>query len=403
MKKSKLWILFIIAFCLTAYIIIDTFALFESNFNESTNVAIGKWTIKLNNNDITNGTTVEFPIENFTTNENNHTTSGYFGPGSSGYFDVVLDPGDTDVSIRYDITLDIAEDLPGNISYYLSVDGNSMTRTGEFTYSGVLDIEDIDDGVTPTLRINIAWNDIGSYNESDTNLGIVYNNNITIPVIVHVIQYLGEPILPYDENGTSLDGVITFLSRSNPNGVTVGDVISIRDYGNFYVTYTNNSITRIFPYYNLNIGPNKISSIRDYAQDARLIHDNGQNIFSTSDYWTGHIGTDYSGNNNGNPYPYVFDYNSSLYSYTLDYRNILSSLGLTGATVRLQTYEEAESLLNSNRSLTCATTYWLGSSRWGSIFILESAATCELKAVGYSTASGRGFRPIIEFATDLLL
>ena len=398
MNKSRLWILFIIAFCLTAYIIIDTFALFESNLNESTSVPIGKWSIKLNNNDITNGTTVEFPIENFTTNENNHTTTGYFGPGSSGYFDVVLDPGDTDVSIRYDITLDIAEDLPGNISYFLSVDGNAMTRTDEFTYSGVLDIADIDNGVTPTLRINIVWNDIGSYNESDTNLGIVYNNNITIPVRVHVIQYLGEQIIPYDENET-----ITFLSRSNPNGVTVGDVISIRNYGNFYVTYTDNSITRIFPYYNLNIGPNKLSSIRDYAQDARLIHDNGQNVFSTSDYWTGHIGTDYSGNNNGNPYPYVFDSNSSLYSYTLDYRNILSSLGLTGATVRLQTYEEAESLLNSNSSLVCATTYWLGSSRWGSIFILESASTCELKAVSYSAASGRGFRPIIEFATDSLL
>ena len=398
MKKSRLWILFIIAFCLTAYIIIDTFALFESNLNESTSVPIGKWSIKLNNNDITNGTTVEFPIENFTTNENNHTTSGYFGPGSSGYFDVVLDPGDTDVSIRYDITLDIAEDLPGNISYFLSVDGNAMTRTDEFTYSGVLDIADIDNGVTPTLRINIVWNDIGSYNESDTNLGIVYNNNITIPVRVHVIQYLGEQIIPYDENET-----ITFLSRSNPNGVTVGDVISIRNYGNFYVTYTDNNITRIFPYYNLNIGPNKLSSIRDYAQDARLIHDNGQNVFSTSDYWTGHIGTDYSGNNNGNPYPYVFDSNSSLYSYTLDYRNILSSLGLNGATVRLQTYEEAESLLNSNSSLVCATTYWLGSSRWGSIFVLESASTCELKAVSYSAASGRGFRPIIEFATDSLL
>lgn len=199
MKKSRLWFLFIIAFCLTAYIIIDTFALFESNFVESTNVTIGKWTIKLNNNDITNGTTVEFPIENFTTYDNNHTTSGYFGPGSSGYFDVVLDPGDTDVAIRYDITLDIDENLPGNIDFYLSVDGNVMTRTGESTYSGVLDLDDIDNGVMPALRINIVWNEVGSYNESDTNMGIVYNNKITIPVTVHVIQYLGETIVPYVE------------------------------------------------------------------------------------------------------------------------------------------------------------------------------------------------------------
>ena len=55
-----------------------------------------------------------------------------------------------------------------------------MTRTDEFTYSGILDLEDIDDGVKPALRINIIWDDIGSYNESDTNMGIVYNNNITI-------------------------------------------------------------------------------------------------------------------------------------------------------------------------------------------------------------------------------
>ena len=96
-----------------------------------------------------------------------------------------------------DKKLDIDEDLPGNINYYLSVDGNVMTRTDEFTYSGILDLEDIDDGVKPALRINKNWDDIGSYNESDTNMGIVYNNNITIPVSVHVIQYLGETIVPY--------------------------------------------------------------------------------------------------------------------------------------------------------------------------------------------------------------
>ena len=405
--KLSLYLLFIIFFGITFVAFTGTLALFEDNANGTADLDIGAWVIKINNNSITNGSIENITISNFVYDTNATVTNGTIAPGMGAYTDLVFDASECDVAVRYDIEFKYYQmTYQNNVVFDVEQMGNNtVVRTGEFTYSGIIDLNSIATNGTSTIRVKINWLDYNNetYNDSDTLLGTVADNRFRIPVEVHAIQYLGEQLVPYDSNGTSLDGVITFVSRSDPNSVSVGDVISIRDYGSFYVTYTNNNITRMFPYYNLNIGPNKLSGLRDYAQDASLIHNNGQNVFSTSDYWTGHIGTDYSGSNNGNPYPYVFDHNSSLYSYTLDYRDILSALGLTGVNVRLQTYEEAESLLSSNNSLTCATTYWLGSSRWGSIFILESASTCELKAVSYSAASGRGFRPIIEFATDSLL
>ena len=199
--KSKIKIVLYICLFISALVLLwfisDTYAVFETNSNGTANIPVGGWVIKLNSVDISSGQTVSFVVNNFNYSENAHIESGKIAPGRSGYFDVVLDPDGTDVSIRYDVTLDLEGDYEDNITYYVVTNGQSAIRTGENTYSGVIDLNDIDNGDVATLRIVVEWVNNSSYDDSDTELGLSNNPSISIPAEINVIQYFGETLVPY--------------------------------------------------------------------------------------------------------------------------------------------------------------------------------------------------------------
>ena len=174
-----------------------TYAVFETNTNGTANLSVGSWVIKLNSVDISSGQTINFSVNNFNYSNNSHVANGVIAPGRTGYFDLLLDPDGTDVSIRYDITLDLEEDYGENVTYYVSTNIGTAIQTDESTYSGVIDLSDIDNGDVARLRIVVEWVNNTTYNESDTNLGLTPNNNISIPAQIVVSQYLGETIVPY--------------------------------------------------------------------------------------------------------------------------------------------------------------------------------------------------------------
>ena len=82
---------------------IDTYALFETNASGEKDINIGKWKIFLNSNDVS--TTKTITLSDFTYDNGDHIQDGYFAPGSSASFDIIIDASRTDVSVEY--TLDI--------------------------------------------------------------------------------------------------------------------------------------------------------------------------------------------------------------------------------------------------------------------------------------------------------
>lgn len=197
--KIILYLLVIVSLGLTFYIISDTYALFERNADGSANLDIANWVIKLNNIDISSGETISFTLDNFRFATNSHVANGYIAPGRDGYIDIILDPAGTEVSVRYDITLALDGDYEENLTYNVESNDGITIRTGENTYSGVIDFSSIEDGDTATLRINLEWVDDLLYDESDTELGLVRNNSIRIPASITVVQYLGETLAEYVE------------------------------------------------------------------------------------------------------------------------------------------------------------------------------------------------------------
>ena len=201
--KSKtqivLWILVVIVFSVAFIIFSDTLALFETDSEGVVNTDIGKWLIKVNNETITETVNEPIEINNFQYSSDSHVETGYIAPGGTAYFDLIVDATECDVAVLYSVDLNLsAMDIAANISINLQdLTGSSVVRTGEYVYSGIISLASINNNETRTLRVTINWNDNQANNDSDTELGEVEDSKITIPIIFHAQQYLGESLVPY--------------------------------------------------------------------------------------------------------------------------------------------------------------------------------------------------------------
>lgn len=175
-----------------------SYGLFESNNNMIVNSEIGKWNVYVGGSEATSGT---FNVDSINIIDSSNVKEGKLAPSTMGYFDVVIDPRNTSVSVRYDITFDFSS-ITGNFSVTAieEVNSGNLIRTGENTYTKVISLADIKNGTTNTVRVHVKWNNIEENNDVDSVIGSTKNNYINIPVTVIVSQYLGEVIEEYTEN-----------------------------------------------------------------------------------------------------------------------------------------------------------------------------------------------------------
>ena len=189
--KKNLWIAcFLMAF-ISLYFVVDTMALLESSGEAIIEKSVGKWEITLNDLDITLNDTLTF--DDFLYAENENVQEGYFAPGTEASYEIEVNPGNTDVSIRYDITVNFTN-LENHPNIYASVKAGETELTGmNGTYSGVMSLSDIKNGKTLILDIILIWEDDENYNEADGVFG-QEDASFTIPITMKFSQYLGENI-----------------------------------------------------------------------------------------------------------------------------------------------------------------------------------------------------------------
>lgn len=196
-SMKKVYVCFaLILLVLTVFIILDTYGLFESKTSLNVQSNVGKWVILVNDTDITSGANTKFFVDEIIWNPSDNVKSGKLAPGVSGYFDIVIDPTVTDVSVRYDINFDFSEFENTNIvvTSIEEINNKTIVKTGTNKYTGVIPLSEIKNGVTNTIRVNVKWDNNEDNNEYDSSLGAVPNNVKNIPVFINVSQYLGETI-----------------------------------------------------------------------------------------------------------------------------------------------------------------------------------------------------------------
>lgn len=202
--KKFLILLTMIMMCFTIYKIVSTYALFESNVTKSVKAEVGKWKIKINSADVTNSTTKNFTMNTFNISKSQYTKENKIAPGMSGSFEIEIEPQNTQVSIRYDITIDSKQLTNQSIKLngVLEKNNNSeIIKTAENTYTGVIPLEKINEEYMEVIEISFSWDNIEENNEEDSKIGTLYNSNLEIPISVHLSQYLGENIEEFNPNG----------------------------------------------------------------------------------------------------------------------------------------------------------------------------------------------------------
>ena len=200
--KKVLFLLMMSVFILLIYKIIDTYAVFHSEIEANVQLENGVWNITVNGTNITTGTNTEFVIDQIETTENSHVKPGKLAPGLSGSFEIAINPVDTNVSVRYDIILNQEELGETNLkikSIEEIAQNYQLIKTAENTYTGVIPLSEINNGINHRIKMEVEWVDENLNNEGDTSIGTDTAHKLQIPITVHAIQYLGEEITPVIE------------------------------------------------------------------------------------------------------------------------------------------------------------------------------------------------------------
>lgn len=198
---KKIYLLYICIVLIVVYAIIQIYAVFQSEVSGTVNLVKGVWQIKVNQTDISNGVNKEFTVDNIEVQNNEHVKPGNLAPGLSGIFHISIDPRNTDVSVRYDVSLNQENLTNKNItikSISETNQGKTLIKTDENTYTGIISLEEIKQGIQNTIEVEIEWKDDETNDEEDANMGIQEEYTLEIPIIVHVSQYLGEEIVTYE-------------------------------------------------------------------------------------------------------------------------------------------------------------------------------------------------------------
>lgn len=163
MKISKKFILVIITcilLVLLTFLISQVYAKYITSVTGNASIAISRWNIKVNdlsvknNDDISAKITPVFP-------GNDNIAANIIAPTAEGYFDLVFDFSDVDVSFKYDInvTADDTSAVSDLVTTGYSIDGGTRVNFADFN-TPISDTIHLADNINSrTIRVYVMWND----------------------------------------------------------------------------------------------------------------------------------------------------------------------------------------------------------------------------------------------------
>ena len=169
MKNNKKFILLLIGIfiCLLLFSIVQIYAKYLTSASGKTGITIARWNISVNNKSIKNNSDISAAIEpKF--DGSTHISPDIIAPTAEGYFDLVFDFSDVDVSFKYEINVSADEtssvtDLVA--TGYSVVDSDQIPDDWEkITFDAfnqpITDTVLLTDNLDKrTIRVYILWND----------------------------------------------------------------------------------------------------------------------------------------------------------------------------------------------------------------------------------------------------
>ena len=195
-RKKILFCFSCLFLILSLLVIKSTYAKYITSASGDANIDIARWKILVNNQDVVENkelTSVITPI--FEGNDN--IASNVIAPTAEGYFDILIDASNTDVSLRYEVTTSDNEDSAVadlEISGYTIDDGERqaiVSDDGQIKIENDILYNSTDKDIK--LRVYLKWNDddaMGAVmdNTADTNATKTEGNMAKVNVNLKFIQ-----------------------------------------------------------------------------------------------------------------------------------------------------------------------------------------------------------------------
>jgi len=166
-KSNKRFIrfAFFYAVLIIVLLIMSTNAKYISNTPITTKADVAEWKVSINDIDATSQEVYTGEITLVTNSSLNQTTTdNKLAPGKTGYFDIILDPTGTEVSIEYTISFDLSnlpEDL--KVKDYTIIEDSTSGVVSENSISGEILLnankQPLSASDKKTLRVNWEWED----------------------------------------------------------------------------------------------------------------------------------------------------------------------------------------------------------------------------------------------------
>ena len=186
-KFVKRLLVIILIVLMAIFLIQVTYAKYKKYAQGLVDNDIAKWNIKVNSEDIRNKTTLTSQIAPVFEGDA-YTKSGVIAPGTSGYFDVVIDATNSDVSFDYEIEVDKAD---SNTISDLVITGFS-NEPGEVVANTTNNVTGsiVHNTASTSVRVFIEWDDAtGSMNNADDTQATTESiKNANVLVKLHLTQ-----------------------------------------------------------------------------------------------------------------------------------------------------------------------------------------------------------------------
>ena len=166
-KSNKRFIrfAFFYAILIIVLLIMNTNAKYINNTPITTKVDVAEWKVSINDIDATTQEVYTGEITLVTNSSlNQTTTNNKLAPGKTGYFDIILDPTGTEVSIEYTINFDLSN-LPEDLKMknYTIIEDSTSGVVSENSISGEILLnankQPLSASDKKTLRVNWEWED----------------------------------------------------------------------------------------------------------------------------------------------------------------------------------------------------------------------------------------------------
>lgn len=185
-NKIKFFIALIsLVYCIS--LIQDTYAKYVSSASGNATMSIARWNILVNDTDIKNNsnfTNTITPV--FEGNEN--IANNVIAPTSTGYFDIVLDGANADVSFNYTINLEVDE--TSDVSDLVIEKYTIGSDPTEYTYDGTISNNIILTDINKTIsyRFYVTWNDSETASMDNVGDTLAAGGEAKIAVSINFIQ-----------------------------------------------------------------------------------------------------------------------------------------------------------------------------------------------------------------------